>query len=406
METRGLRQTEMAEMIALQCLVFRADGQERYRRYIREDSSYDWKQTRVGVEDARIVSTLRIWDRVLQVGSRSVRMGGVGGVVTHPDFRGAGRGSELVSDAAAYMQRSGYHIAALFSEIPCRFYRRLGWASLPRAFFRLEMGRVTPSQQREWQVEPFIEERDLEAVIKLYDHYNVAQSGALVRTRPYWEMAPSRIRGLLPTVVALRDGRCGGYLNYEIAGQNARVLEVTSERGQPAVLAALVDQFLQVCARRGVREISGEIPHRHPLVEQLAIVTDGDLHLGGDLTMMLYAVDLAGLLEQVLPELQERLDAGPAPFAPAAFRFALNEQQCVLQLSAAGKLAVVDSAANALPLDMPASFFWRLLLGESSWKGLAPTLQTCGLLVPDAAAAVLDALFPQREVIFWGPDHF
>lgn len=406
METRGLRRAEMAEMIALQCLVFRADGHERYRRYILEDSSYDWEQTRVGVEDGRIVSTLRIWDRVLQVGSCGVRMGGVGGVATHPDFRGAGRGSALVSDATAYMQRSGYHIAALFSEIPCRFYRRLGWASLPRAFFRLEMGRVTPSEQHEWQVEPFIEQRDLEAVVKLYDNYNVTQSGALVRHRPYWEMAPSRIRGLLPTVVALSGGRCGGYLNYEIAGENARVLEVTSERGQPAVLAALVDQFLQVCARRGVREISGEIPHRHPLVEQLAIVTDGDLYLGGDLTMMLYAVDLAGLLGRVLPELQERLDAGIAPFAPVAFRFALNEQQCVLQLSAAGKLTVVDSVANALTLDMPASFFWRLLLGESSWKGLAPTLQTCGLLVPDAAVAVLEALFPQREVIFWGPDHF
>ena len=406
MECRGLRKTEMAEMIDLQCVVFMKDGHERYRRYLLEDSSYDWDQSRVGVVDGRIVSTLRIWDRILRVGSRDVRMGGIGGLGTHPDFRGRGCGTLLVDDAAVYMRRAGYHIGALFTEIPCRFYRRPGWASLPRNFFRLVPRHISPSKQHPWQVEPFVEGRDLEAVTRLHESYNRVRSGVLVRPRAYWDMAPSRIRGLLPTVVARRDGLCGGYLNYKIVGENARVLEVADDCEQPAILAALVDHFLQVCARHGVRSISGEIPHRHPLVQQLILDSDGDLHLDGDACMMFYAVDLPGLLWQVLPELQTRLDDRPSPLTAESFRFVLNEQQCVLHVSEAGELSVVHSTTDALALNMPASFFWRLLFGESSWKQVAPSLRAFGLLVPDSASAVLNVLFPQREVIFWGSDKF
>ena len=207
-------------------------------------------------------------------------------------------------------------------------------------------------------------------------------------------------------MVARREGVCGGYLNYEISGQQARVLEVAVQGGQPTALAALVDQFLQVCAREEVREICGEVPHRHPLVEELVKRTDGDLSLEGDTVMMLYAVDLAGLLQQVLPELQERLSQAAGAWQPMAFQFVVNQQQCVLQLSAAGQLSLAAAASTAWPLDLPESYFWRLLFGQSSWQQLSPSLATAGLALPAEAAAVLEVLFPQREVIFWGPDHF
>ena len=122
--------------------------------------------------------------------------------------------------------------------------------------------------------------------------------------------------------------------------------------------------------------------------------------------MMFYAVDLPGLLRQVLPELQTRLDDRPSPLTAESFRFVLNEQQCVLHVSEAGELSVVHSTTDALALNMPASFFWRLLFGESSWKQVAPSLRAFGLLVPDSASVVLNVLFPQREVIFWGSDKF
>ena len=48
MEYRGLRETEVDEMIALQCLVFRPDGQERFAQYLRGDAARVQPQGRGG----------------------------------------------------------------------------------------------------------------------------------------------------------------------------------------------------------------------------------------------------------------------------------------------------------------------------------------------------------------------
>ena len=63
MEIRAVRESELEEMVKLQCLIFDPDRYERYWRYIRGDSSYRLEQTRVVIIDGRIVARLRIWDR-------------------------------------------------------------------------------------------------------------------------------------------------------------------------------------------------------------------------------------------------------------------------------------------------------------------------------------------------------
>ena len=164
MEIRGIRESEIDEMIDLQCQIFRTDGQERFRQYVQGDSSYQFEQTRVVVVEGRIVATLRVWDRQLRIGSRAVRMGGIGGVGTHPDFRHKGYATALMDDTAAWLQSSGYQVGVLFSEIPCHFYGRLGWASLPLSGFQVRVRHIAEPQPTNWTVGPFDEPRDLEQV--------------------------------------------------------------------------------------------------------------------------------------------------------------------------------------------------------------------------------------------------
>ena len=406
MELRGLREAEFQEMIALQCEIFRPNGQQRYTQYIRGDSSYTWEQTRVGIEDGRIVSTLRIWNRLMRVGSTCVRMGGIGGVGTHPDFRGAGRASALVRDANAYMQRAGYHIGVLFTEVPCRFYRRQGWASLPMTGFRIDIHHVELPETNDWQVSPFDEARDLEDVVALYDTYNAEQSGSIVRPRAHWDTEPARIRGLLPTVVARRGDALGGYLNYQIADANAYVLEIAYDRSDQTILTALLGHLSNDCTAKDVKHINGEMPHRHPLVEALVTATDGNLYLTGKDTTMIYAANLPGLMQELLPELQQRLDNSGQDFSPATLRLALNEQECFLKLSSGNKLEIAINSADSIDLQISTTHFWRLLFGESGWGQLAPTLEDLGLNLPEEVSTLLSVLFPSREVIFWTPDHF
>ena len=406
MEIRGVRESELAEMIDLQCQVFRPDGHERYWGYVRTDPSYRYDQSRVVVVNGRIVSTLRVWEREIRIGSIAVPMGGIGGVGTHPDHQGAGYATALMKDTTAYMGTVGYDVGVLFSAIPCAFYRKLGWASVPLAGFRVTRRRSIGLGETEWRVEPFDEERDLEPSIVLYDRYNAQQSGSLVRTRSYWGSGPARLRGILPTVVARQGNRLGGYLNFQVEGKSANILEVAHDQTQPQALTALVSYLLRVCEREGVEELYGDIPHRHPMVDLLVEGTAGDLFLTGNSAMMLYPVNLPALLQRFLPELQARLDAANQEFNPVSICFVVNDQEAGLRLLDDGTLRTFGSDEDAIRLTLPGHLFWRALLGESSWNQLEPALHQGGVAVETETAALLSILFPQREVIFWGPDHY
>ena len=255
MEIRGIHDSELEEMIDLQCRVFRPDGHERYSQYVHAEPSYRYDQSRVVVVNGEIVSTLRVWEREMRIGAVAVPMGGIGGVGTHPDHRGAGYATELMKDTITYMRGAGYDIGVLFSAIPCAFYRKLGWASVPLAGFRVTRSQTAGLEETEWHVEPFNEDRDLDASISLYDRCNSQQSGSLVRTQSYWESGPARLRDILPTVVARREDTFGGYLNFQVGEKSANILEVAYDRTQPQALTALVNHLLQVCEQEGVEEL-------------------------------------------------------------------------------------------------------------------------------------------------------
>ncbi len=105
-EIRAVGESELEEMIQLQCMIFRPDGYDRFRGYIHGDSSYRLDQTRVVVVEGKVVTTLRNWERRLRIGSSIVRMAGVGGVGTHPEHRGRGYASALMRDAAESMRQN------------------------------------------------------------------------------------------------------------------------------------------------------------------------------------------------------------------------------------------------------------------------------------------------------------
>ena len=406
MEIRGVRESELAEMIDLQCRIFRPDGHDRYRQYVHTDPSYRYDQSRVVVVNGQIVSTLRIWDREMRIGSIPVPMGGIGGVGTHPDHQGTGYATALMKDTIGYMRTVGYEVGVLFSAIPCAFYRKLGWASVPLAGFRVTLRQTVNLEETEWDAEPFDEERDLEAAIILYDKHNAGQSGSLVRIRSYWESGPARLRNILPTVVARHGDRFGGYLNFQIGEKSANILEVAYDQTQPQALTALVSHLLQVCEREGVEELHGDIPHRHPMVDLLVEGAAGDTFLTGSSAMMLYPVNLLALFQRLLPELQGRLDAATQTFAPVSISFAVNDQVAGLRVLNDGTLQTFDSEEGVIHLTLPGHLFWRALLGESSWTQLEPALHQQGILVDTELGALLSTLLPQREVIFWGPDHY
>jgi ribosomal protein S18 acetylase RimI-like enzyme len=83
----------------------------------------------------RVVSLAAIHDTEVRTAAGAVRVGGVCGVGTHPDFRGLGLASATLRDAERRMRATGRHLGLLGATIH-DFYRALGWerAGRMRAF--------------------------------------------------------------------------------------------------------------------------------------------------------------------------------------------------------------------------------------------------------------------------------
>ena len=363
METiRPIRESELEELLDLLCAVHNPRGRERYTGYIEGDPTWCPSQTPVVIVGGRIVSTLRIWDRRIHLGAKPVRMGGIGGVTTHPDYRERGIATRMMEHAAEYMRDDGYDLGLLFSAIPARFYRRLGWCCVPLMGFHAEL-RFYPNRARPaLEVLPFDERRDLEETAALHERYNAGRSGTMLRPRPYWDYAPSRVRGVLPAVVVRSPAGLCGYMNWVRNGDEATVYEVTYDNSR--ALDTLVQCVIDECAEAGVTKIQGEIPHSHPFVDALIAATDADLRLGGDNSMMVLPCDVKSLIAMTVPDAAE--------------------------------------LARRLPVDLVC----RLLFGEVSGSDLARVIRARGISLKAEEARQLDEWFPRREVIFWSPDHF
>ncbi len=405
MEIRAVRESELEQVIELSCLAFDPNGHERYWQYVKGDSSYRLSQTRVVVVNDRVISTLRVWERRIRVGASLVTMGGIGGVCTHPHYRGVGYASALMRDTIDYLQTTGGDLGVLFTIIPEAFYSRLGWTSVPLHSFNLTCAaatRVTDSS--DWQITDFDPETDLDAVAALYDRASTEQSGTIARTRAYWDMAPSRIRGILPTVIAQRNGHVEGYLNYEIDGKRVEVREVGYSTDNPTVLDALVSHFLQKCEAQEVEEIEGRLPAQHPFVERLITRCNGTLTPTKDTTMMLYAVRPSVFLRRLIVEWESRIADAEETFPPFAVKLpALNNEPSVIRHNADGTLQIVSEDAEAVDfgMDLSEADFWQLLFGEIGWEQISADVTG-----PTEISAFLAILFPKRDVIFWAPDQY
>ena len=405
MEIRAVRESELEQVVELCCLAFNPDGHERYWQYVRGDGSYRLPQTRVVVVNDTVISTLRVWERRIRVGTSVVTMGGIGGVCTHPKYRGVGYASALMQDTLDYLRMTGYDIGALFTIIPAAFYRRLGWTSLPlHGFVVPRHSTINAESPLNWEISTFNPEADLDAVARLYDLNNAEQSGTIARTRAYWDMAPCRIREVLPTVVARQDGRIGGYLNYGIHERTAEVREVGYIPDNPEVLDTLVSHFLKMCEAQAVEKIEGIFSPQHPFVERLTAGGNGGLTPTTDTKMMLYAVNLPVLLRRLIVGWESRIAEAEETFPPLTVQLpALNNQQVALRHNADGTLQIVPEDADTLDfgVDLTEADFWQLLFGEIGWEQLSSEAS-----VSPEVSAFLGTLFPKRDVIFWSPDRY
>ena len=300
MEIRAAKPTELDELVELQCRVFRPKerAEARYWSYFKEDLSYRLDQARVVIDQGRIVSHLRIWDRKIRVRGVALRAGGIGSLLTRPESRGLGHASALMRETVSYMAREGYDLGLLFTVMGPAFYERLGWSAIPLPTFEIVLGKGLKVPAPGEGVRRVRIEKDLEAVMEIYAHYCEGMTGPEVRPRSYWTSGPSRYRGVFPGWGYEAEGRLLAYLNYEVEPNRIWVKEACVRPGSEKAFLELGSAMLAEAMDRGIERVGGSLPKGHVLVDSLAAVAQAPPAWGLHSKMMVRTIDWESLTER------------------------------------------------------------------------------------------------------------
>lgn len=349
MEIRAVREDEIEETLELQRMVFRPDegveALERYRTYVREDPDYRPEQSRVLLADGRIAAHLRVWDREIRVRGAVLRAGGIGSVLTHPDYRGRGYARALMRNAEAYMLDAGYDVGLLFTIIGTPFYRALGWTPIPLPTFAIDLAsesEVRPSAR----VRALDLDRDLAAVMAIYQRCSGSLTGPEVRPKRYWRAGPSRIRGVFPEWGVEGDSELCGYATFDASEEGIWVKEGSAVPSGDGAYPDLARLICGSARRYGLKRIEGSLPAGHGLAGALEAVCGSTATWASHDEMMLKGINW--------PAIRKKLNGEPGRGAPedeGAFWRALYGQD------AAG----LDASLSGWMASLPACegpFYW------------------------------------------------
>ncbi len=171
--------------------------------------------TLIAEEGGKIVGAVDVFMReVRDERGEPVKIGGIGSVATHKDYRRMGISGQLLLNAIDLMEREGCGWSMLFASYVSH-YGRYGWEQiqwkaiichepeLPHAPPELEI--VALGNGGSWP---------LEEMARVYDSFNAVRPLTHIRSKLYWEI-PIRVRLERPdrrTWIARRNGRCVAYL--------------------------------------------------------------------------------------------------------------------------------------------------------------------------------------------------
>lgn len=188
------------------------------------------------------IFTKRIWLR-----GTELKLGGIGSVATHPEFRRRGLASELLQRAEAEMRARDMHLALLFSG-RLEFYERRGWLALPLAQVALHRSARPGSLPSGASLRGFCGS-DLPSVSQIYDSYCDGMDGTALRSPDYWrgQLAYAGSPGER-FLVAERLGEIAAYARGVRLEGVSHAMEIARKPGAADLLAGLL---VELCPKQG-----------------------------------------------------------------------------------------------------------------------------------------------------------
>ena len=415
MEIRAAKAHERDEIVDLISAVFVEKCRPRYASQHYQDSSYELDQSRVCIVDGKIVSYVRISDRSMYIGETVVKLGGIGMVVTSPEYRGRGYASALLRDAIAYMEAQNYDLSLLFTTIQ-PFYMPLGWAAFPQTTFELELHDKKTFVSSGWESRQFDIESDLTQISQIYDESNRGRTGTVLRSEELWRDGYSQQVGMLPSLVIEKDGQIDAYANLAfpdddqgidayLATYYPNLREVGCRSTNPDSLLALCHAILEAAYERSVESISGRLARHHPMTLLLSEESDSPLSFSIHERMMYRVISLGRLFQKLIPKFEAELTSSGMADRSGSFHFTVRAQDCTLNVNQ-GKVAVTTNGSGRTKVQLDTYHFLKILFGDATFGQLDEFNRIKGLNLQPDETALLSTLFPKDEPTHWICDYF
>ena len=415
MEIRTAKADDRDEIVDLISEVFVEKCRPRYASQHYQDSSYELDQSRVCVVDGKIVSYVRVSDRLMYIGKAVVKLGGIGMVVTSEEYRRRGYSSALLRDSIAYMEAQNYDLSLLFTTIQ-PFYMPLGWASFPQTSFELELHDKKTFALSGWKSRPFDLERDLTQISQIYDEHNKGRTGTILRSESLWRDGYSQQVGMLPSLVVEKDGKIGAYANLAfpdddqgidayLATYYPNLREVGWRNTVPDSHLALCHAILEAAYARGVDSITGRLTRHHPMTLLLSEESGSPLSFAVQERMMYRVISLEGLFQKLPPKFEAQLENTGMTDRSGSFHFTVRDQGCTLNVNR-GKVTVAADDSGRTKVILDTYHFLKVLFGDATFGQLEELNRIKGINLQPDEMALLSALFPKDEPTHWICDYF
>ena len=333
------RHEEMLDLIAKTFSTWH--GYWQFLNYCRQGyldhSHYDPAASRIGLLDGKIVTNWSVYDHRVRIGSCAVRVGGVGVVATHGEFRKRGLMLPTGLGSIQAMRDLGYDMTTLFGLH--NFYHHFGYVrmfseqgySINTA--ELPVGTAPPALQK---FSPPRKELD-----SLYNRACNGLTGTAVR--PTFPQARISTSGQPAPVGYLWTSKSGQPAGYVVAAdRGSSHLDVPEAIGEPqrvlAVLGKLAKQFRLPEIRMG--GLHYDSPLAIALRRLTCRVDTQYVRNGG---AMVHTVNLRSTLAKIAPELSRRLAASTWRDWTGRLLIADPREKVALQI-ARSKVALADRA--------------------------------------------------------------
>jgi len=182
MEIRSAHHSERDEVLDLLARWY--GDRAFFERYNHLDPRFRDALCLVARDGGRLVSTVQIFDRAINLEGQSVPMGGIGSVFTLEEYRHKGVASALMRLAVDTMVREGFEVSLLFAE-RLTFYNQFGWREVDRKFSILAAAAALDVPDR-FVVDSFEIERDLGEIAAIHREYSGRFNVTAVRDDSAW----------------------------------------------------------------------------------------------------------------------------------------------------------------------------------------------------------------------------